>query len=70
MSNHKVMDAVLKRLFRDDAFREQLRQNAPAALAEYDLTPTQRASLCRLQKRPYKTPHRRLPPRRHNFSLN
>jgi hypothetical protein len=69
------MDAVLKRLFCDSAFRRQLRRDAAAALAGYDLTAKQRQILSRLQKQkapkpPGQRPRLVPPPREHGFSRN
>ena len=72
----REFDSLLVRLYRDRTFRESLRRDAERALAEYDLTPEQKAALSRLQKR--KTPptrrvhsfHLTMPPKDYSFSLN
>lgn len=44
------MNEILSRLFLDGEFRQQLRNDPETTLADFDLTPEQRARLFRLKK--------------------
>ena len=59
----KVMDEVFIRLVRDKDFRELLRRDPEQALADYDLTPEERAAFARLSRRSRRKPG-------HSVSLN
>ena len=46
----KAMDVVLSRLYLDKTFRELLRHDPKAALANFDLTPEEQVRLAKLKK--------------------
>jgi hypothetical protein len=66
----KALDEVLKRLFCDSDFRQQLRRDAAEALASYNLTTKQREVLSRLQTRPLPADPTLALPQEHIFSRN
>lgn len=47
----KEIDKVLSRMFRDQAFRDLLRENPERALAGYQLTSQERNALAKYQRR-------------------
>jgi hypothetical protein len=63
----KAIDEILNRWFRDDAFRQQLKQDPQTALAEYQLTTTERQMFLKMDRKPIVTLIR---PKAPYFSLN